>query len=700
MEEQKKENQKKHRNTKKYPMWDNCRYAFRQLCQKEGKGALGACCMDVGLGVLLPFLETALAGAVAACLVSGRQPGEILLLIGGYVVLLQTVRFLQGYISALKKKVFFMMRIDMGADFFRKTVEMDGQSLESARGQKKWEAARRNIYSGNGVGIEAYVGNYCELLLQLMGLAVYTVIVGRVSLPLLLLLIGLTILVSFSHTRAGKRAYKMEDEIEKNWGAFQYLRRETLAPGSGKDIRLYRMDKWFLGLFHKWIDRICVLIDRQRTGYMAAGIGENLLTFGRGVIVYGWLIREMALGNMALPEFLLYVGVVGGFGAWMSGLARAWQGILENERLIDDYRDFMDFGSLPELIFPEAQNAASAGIPSAVQNSATGRPLEQNPERTQDLIPAQSPAAVRNPAAVQRLAAAQNSVSVQSPAAVRSPETELSPAQVQNSIFPQAGSAHELRLENVSFRYEGNEEDTIHDLNLIIRPGEKLALVGLNGAGKTTLIKLLCGLYRPTSGMIRLDGRDMQSLSRREIFREFAVVFQDVFAFSFPLADNVSCVNAGQENGEKLRESLEKAGLWERVQEFPERERTMMNKDLDEAGVSLSGGELQKLMLARALYKEASMVILDEPTAALDPIAEGEMYEKYDELIQGRTAVFISHRLSSTRFCDRILFMEKGRIIQEGTHGELMETGGAYAELFALQARYYQEKNREEEQYA
>ena len=636
---QNKDRQKKDKNTKKYSIWDNCRYAFRHLCRKEGKGALGVCCADVGLGVLLPFLETALAGAVAACLVSGRQPGEILLLIGGYVVLLQTVRFLQGHMSALKKKALFMMRIDMGMDFFRKTVEMDGQSLESARGQKKWEAARRNLYSGNNVGMEAYVNNYCELLLQLIGLAVYAVIVGRVSLPLLLLLTGLTLLVSLFHTGAGKRAYKMEDEIEKNWGAFQYLRRETIATGSGKDIRLYRMDKWFLGLFHKWIHRICVLIDRQQTGYMAAGIGENLLTFGRGIIVYGWLIRQMALGNMALPEFLLYVGVVGGFGAWMNGMARAWQGIMENERLMDDYRDFMDFGSHG---------------PKALQNSAAG----------QHSAPA------------------------------------WSPTQAENFKLTQAGRTHEIRLENVSFRYEGNEEDTIHELNLTIRPGEKLALVGLNGAGKTTLIKLLCGLYRPGSGVIYLDGRDMQFLPQSEIFREFAVVFQDVFAFSFPLADNVSCEKTGRENAEKLRESLEKAGLWERVQELPEKERTMMNKDLDEAGVSLSGGELQKLMLARALYKEASVVILDEPTAALDPIAESEMYEKYDRLIQGRTAVFISHRLSSTRFCDRILFMEKGRIIQEGTHRELMEEGGAYAELFALQARYYQEKNREEEQYA
>ena len=181
------------------------------------------------------------------------------------------------------------------------------------------------------------------------------------------------------------------------------------------------------------------------------------------------------------------------------------------------------------------------------------------------------------------------------------------------------------------------------------------------------------------------------------------MVFQDVFAFSFPLSDNVSCVDSGREDPVRLRESLEKAGLWERVCALPKQVQTAMNKELDEDGVILSGGEMQKLMLARALYKGAPVVILDEPTAALDPIAESEMYEKYDELIQGGTAVFISHRLSSTRFCDRILFLEKGRITEEGTHEELMRRGGAYAELFALQAKYYREKsawNIKGEQYA
>nr|WP_300912726.1 ABC transporter ATP-binding protein [uncultured Acetatifactor sp.] len=604
---------KKADKTKQYSLWDNCRYALRQLRQKEGNMGMAVCGGDVALGVLLPFLEAALAGAVAAILTSGRRPEAILLLVAGYVILLQTVRFLQGHLRNLRFKTLFLLRIDMGMDFFRKTVWMDGQSLESAQGQKKRKDAGRNLYSGNGQGIEAYTKAWCDLVMQLIGLVLYGAIVGQVSLILLAILVLQTLLVSYLHTKAGKRAYAMEDEIEKKWGIFQYLRRETVVPSNGKDIRMYRMDKWFLGMFHGLIDRVCALIDRQQTGYMAAGMAENLLTFARSMVVYGWLVREMAAGNMTIPSFLLYVGIVAGFGAWMNGLFEAWRNILENEKLMDDYRDFMDFGVVEE-----------------------GRQAPERPGRT-----------------------------------------------------------HEIRFEHVCFRYEGSEEDTIRDLNLTIRPGERLALVGPNGAGKTTLIKLLCGLYRPTSGTVYLDGRDIQSLDQRAVFREFAVVFQDVFAFSFPLADNVSCVDCGREDSERLRESLEKAGLWERVQALPKGAQTFMNKDLDEAGVALSGGEVQKLMLARALYKDAPMVILDEPTAALDPIAESEMYERYNELVQGRTAVFISHRLSSTRFCDRILFLENGRITEEGTHGELMQRGGAYAELFSIQAQYYREQKTE-----
>ena len=607
------------RQKKQYPVWDNYRYAFYHMRKKEGMGSIVLCVFDAVCGILLPFLEAALAGAMAACLVSGKRPQEILLMILGYVVILQGVRFLQSHFRALQSKALFMFRGSMMMDYFRKILEMDGQSLESATGQKKMRAACRNLFTGDNLGIEAYMRNFWDMVINAGGLIVYGVIIGRMSFPLFLLLAGQTLLAAVFHSMAGKRAYAMEDEIEKNWKGFGYLRRVSITPESGKDIRIYRMDRWFLRRFHQMIDRIAELIDRQETGKAWAGIAEKALSFGRNLLIYGYLLFEMAKGDLSLPAFLLYVGIVSGFGAWMSGLFEALQQIWQNEELMDAYRDFIDFG----IVSPEGKK-------------------------------------------------------------------ELS----------REGGPHEIRLENVSFRYEGSEEDTIHDLSLTICPGDKVALVGLNGAGKTTLIKLICGLYRPTSGRILLDGQDMSTLRQKDIFREFSVVFQDVFAFSFSLLANVSCCVEGQENAARLEESLRTAGLLERVRELPDGVRTFMNKDLDEKGVTLSGGELQKLMLARALYKDASVVILDEPTAALDPIAESEMYEKYDEMIRERTGIFISHRLSSTRFCDRILFLEKGRIIEEGNHEHLMKKGGGYAELFALQARYYQKKRQEEESYA
>jgi len=604
---------------KQYSMWDNCRYTFFHLRQKEGAGALAVCGGDVGMSILFPFLEAALAGAVAACLVSGREPAKILLLVAGYVVLLQAARLLQGHLRDLRTKALFLFRIEITEDYYQKILEMDGQGLESAEGQKKLKAASRNLYSGNERGIEKYAQSYLELFFNLGGLLLYGTIVGRESLLLLALLVVQTVLSSYFNFLAGRSAYKTSQEANKHWAAFQYLRRESIIPENGKDIRLYRMDRWFLRRLYEWIRQIETICHRERTRYMAAGILETVLSFGRNLLVYGYLIREMARGNLALPAFLLYVGIVAGFEGWMNGLFEAAREIFENEKLMDGYRDFMDFGILRE----------------------EGKP---------------APMA--------------------------------------------AGSIHEIRLENVCFRYGGSDSDTLRNINLTIRPGERLALVGLNGAGKTTLIKLLCGLYRPTAGRIYLDGQDIQALSRKEVFKEFSVVFQEVFAFSFSLAANVCCCGEDKEDEARLEESLKKAGIWEKVRELPKGARTSMNKDLDQEGVALSGGELQKLMLARALYKDAPVVILDEPTAALDPIAESEMYERYDELIRDRTGIFISHRLSSTRFCDRIIFMEKGRITEEGSHESLMEKKGAYAELFTLQARYYQQRRQEEESYA
>lgn len=275
--------------------------------------------------------------------------------------------------------------------------------------------------------------------------------------------------------------------------------------------------------------------------------------------------------------------------------------------------------------------------------------------------------------------------------AYREVHDDCAPAAHGTNAASNPGRAHEIRLDHVSFSYDGSK-DAVHDLTLTIHPGEKIALVGVNGAGKTTLVKLLCGLYRPTSGAIYLDGVDVASIDPRSLWREFSVIFQDCFPFSFTVADNVSC-SAGKKDVDPtgLDTCLAQAGLAEKVAELPHGAETYLGQDVDPEGVSLSGGETQRLMLARALYKGAPMVLLDEPTAALDPLAERQMYERYDELTAGKTSVFISHRLSSTRFCERILYMEGGRVVEQGTHDELMAAGGGYARMFETQARYYED---------
>lgn len=260
------------------------------------------------------------------------------------------------------------------------------------------------------------------------------------------------------------------------------------------------------------------------------------------------------------------------------------------------------------------------------------------------------------------------------------------------------GRAHEIRLEDVCYRYEGAPEDTISHVNLTIRPGEKVALVGANGAGKTTLVKLITGLYRPTSGHIYLDGVDAAAVPKSQYFKEFAAVFQDSQVFACTVAQNVSCQNNAEE--ERVKDCLVKAGLWEKIETLPEGIHHMLTRYLSDEGVELSGGEVQKLMLARALYKKAPVLVLDEPTAALDPIAESSMYEAYGNLGAGKTNIFISHRLSSTRFCDRICFLKEGQITETGTHEELLKAKGGYAEMFEIQAHYYEETSREAEREA
>lgn len=249
---------------------------------------------------------------------------------------------------------------------------------------------------------------------------------------------------------------------------------------------------------------------------------------------------------------------------------------------------------------------------------------------------------------------------------------------------------YDIEFHNVSFKYPNTDKYALKDLNLKFKVGDRIAVVGMNGSGKTTMIKLLCRLYDPTEGYITLNGIDIQKYDYEDYLKLFSVVFQDFKLFSFSVAENVAASVDYDE--EKVWSALEKAGMFERVQAMPKGLKTPVYKDFEEDGVEISGGEAQKIAIARALYKDAAFVILDEPTASLDPIAEHEIYSRFNDMVKDKTAVYISHRLSSCRFCDRILVFNNGQLIQDGSHELLLENqNGKYSELWNAQAQYYAE---------
>ncbi|MDE6054409.1 MAG: ABC transporter ATP-binding protein/permease, partial [Lachnospiraceae bacterium] len=245
----------------------------------------------------------------------------------------------------------------------------------------------------------------------------------------------------------------------------------------------------------------------------------------------------------------------------------------------------------------------------------------------------------------------------------------------------------EIVFDHVSYQYRGAGEETLQDVSFRLAPGEKLALVGVNGAGKTTIVKLMTGLYLPTAGTVYVNGVSTRELNRKDYFARQAAIFQEPFQTSYSIGENIAL--AESYDRDKIWEVLALAGLDEKVRSLDRQLDTHLGKDIMQDGITLSGGEMQKLLLARALYRNAALVTLDEPTAALDALAETEIYEKYKKLLRGKSVLFISHRLASTRFCDRIILLSGGRIIEQGTHEELMQAQGAYYEMFQVQSKYY-----------
>ena len=256
-----------------------------------------------------------------------------------------------------------------------------------------------------------------------------------------------------------------------------------------------------------------------------------------------------------------------------------------------------------------------------------------------------------------------------------------------NENYKMPEKIEKIEFQNVSFKYNGTDRWALKNINCVFNGNEKVSIVGENGAGKSTFIKLICRLYEPSEGCILLNGVDIRKYQYSEYVKKISAIFQDFQLFSIRLDENISLSEKIDEN--EMYSILEHLGLLEKIKNLPKSIKSRIHKDFDEEGFEPSGGIAQKIAISRAIYKDAPIIILDEPTAALDPRAEFEIYERFNELTNHKLAFYISHRLSSSRFCDKILVFKEGQLIEHGTHEELINAQSVYYELYNMQSRYY-----------
>lgn len=512
---------------------------------------------------------------------------------------------------------------------FEKTMRIDYDLLESPEVRK----LVGNVWDTlrNEFAVRWSVTSMPVLLISVFNSAFYGALLCGIHFSLVLLLV-LTMVVNAVLLKRTRDVHgRYHEELSRHTKAAAYVNRHAMERSDGKDIRIYQMQDWFLEKYDDAVsgmDRIYGKIHKQ---YFFRRFQELGFGFAAELLSYGYLAYLLAEGRSSASEFVFSVGLVRTFMTSVSALIGRVQDLNNVHAFLTYIRKLLD---LPEKAGKEA-------VPT---------------DGTKGL---------------------------------------------------------EIVFRDVSFRYPGAEAEVLSHVNLTIRSNEKLALIGLNGAGKTTFVKLLCGFYKPTKGEILVNGIPQGEYDRDAYVGLVSALFQDSMLFPVTVDENLTGAAPTQTNAalaqtdcaptrtnatmtqvdaDRLAYVLKLSGFGERYESLPRGGGTELVREVNEKATDLSGGEKQKLLFARALYKKAPLLILDEPTAALDPIAENELYLRYGEAARNRTVVFISHRLSSTRFCDRIALLEGGRILEEGTHEALLAKKGRYAELYEMQSKYYREE--------
>lgn len=594
------------------------------------------------LGTLTPLVGIYLPKLVLD-LLAGQATAETLISTLGIWGILVTA--LYSVNNSLNGKYFIqnMVRTYLMAELYLKSLRVSYEIPESEWGKKAYQEALAVSNRGDGsASSRSFVGTFamaqnilCFLLYStVLGVLNPWIIVGLTALSLL----NILVIERGLHFQDSMR--EREAQHNRHW---HYVLSAMGNMTAAKDIRIFGMNSWLGGIR----DGVVAEMEEDQKAYQRLNNWQHamngLIGLVRDVAAYGYLIYSVAAGQIGVSDFVLYFGAVAGFSGFVTGILYQIGDLKAARNATDYFRAYME---LPEEISeeeslmaaPAGGNSEAGSLALTEGNSTVGESLAADSRR----------------------------------------------------------EAPGIVFEDVSFAYkkeDGSQGEKILDhFNLTVRPGEKLALVGANGAGKTTLVKLLCGLYRPDEGRILVDGRSREEMPPEEWYRLLSVVFQEQLLLPVTIAENISLQHREETDDARAWEAIQKAGLSDTFERQKLTLDTYMTRAISWQGIELSGGQRQRLMLVRALYKDAPVLVLDEPTAALDPIAESEVYESYLEHSRGKTAIFISHRLASTRFSDRIILLEQGRILEEGTHEQLMERQGAYAKMYQVQSSYYEEE--------
>lgn len=585
--------------------------------------------LEILLGALVPLLAIWLPKIAVDLVVQGTTIARAVEVLGLFTLLMILVQAVNTISWSGKYHLYNMQRANQVSLLFLKSLRIPYSYTESGEIKKLyWKAYSGAFEMGDWSASSRMVTGTVGITVNILCFALYSTVIGTLNGWMLLCLIGLAFLnymVNMSRIRYEESLREDMAQANKRY----YCVSNSMGNVKGaKDIRIYGMSRWLIKLRDRVIGEQRMLnwkLFRKRSFYEKIGF---ILSFGRDVGAYGFLLYQALEGRVSAGEFVLYFGAITGFSEFVLRIMNSLSDLRAAANGMDYLRAYME---LPE------------------EDVSTGdRHIR---ELTMPLEIAFVDVSFSYPDAMEEWEEEEN-------------ETEAETGKQGRIIFDH--------------------------LNLTIHAGERIALVGVNGAGKTTLVKLLCGLYDPDEGKILLNGIDRNEFPKEELYQLFSVVFQEPLILPFTVGENITMDKADRVDRDRAWEALDKAGLKTVFEGKKIRLDTYMTKTLMKNGVELSGGQQQRFLLARALYKDAPVLVLDEPTAALDPIAEREVYENYNKYSGGKTAVFISHRLASTRFSDRIIMLEEGKIIETGTHDELLEQEGAYAKMFRIQSNYYE----------